>query len=535
MARYGETENTRTSLLDAERGTLVRKDRAALNVGLVALSPYDVAMASLGFQTIYRLFNAHPEVRCERVFCLDRDNPAAERSWLALESGAPPSTFDVLALSLSYEQDCLWLPLFLRAMGLPTRAQARWGNLPVLLAGGPVPSGNPEPVAPFVEALGLGDGEVLVPDFIDTWLESARRTWERGAFLEALAARPGFYIPSLYRAEMLAGEGGVLVPRPAVPAAPERVRRQSAPLTGDPAHSVIITSKAHFSEMFMLELARGCRHACRFCLVSRINRPWRVSDPLRVEALLENAPESAQVAGLVGTNLCDYPELPRVLRAVQKRGLRLGASSLRVDTLNDEILGLLLECGTRSITLAPETASAALLRELGKPSAAELLPSVVARASEMGFEQVKLYYMIGLPGESEADRAALGEQVRELAGSLGPRTRLRISLNPFVPKPQTAWQDEAMLAPRQIKAALNQVRRALSPLRRVELQCEPPAGSLIQALISLGDSRLAAALEAAEPEGRDFLAAAGRAGIDTEAFLHQKKKPSAPRPWDHVE
>ncbi len=535
MARYGETENTRTSLLAAERGTLVRKGRAELNVGLVALSPYDVAMASLGFQTIYRLFNAHPEARCERVFCLDRDNPGDERSWLALESGEPPSTFDVLALSLSYEQDCLWLPLFLKAMGLPTRAAERWGNLPVMLAGGPVPTGNPEPIAPFVEAVGLGDGEVLVPDFIDTWLECAGKGWERGAFLEALAARPGFYVPSLYRYERTEGEAGVLAPRPAVDAAPERIRRQSAPLSGEPAHSVILTPKAHFSDMFMLELARGCRHACRFCLVSRINRPWRVSDPERVESLLESAPEGAQVAGLVGTNLCDYPELPRVLRAVKKRGLRLGASSLRVDTLNDEILGLLRDCGTRSITLAPETASAALLRELGKPAAAELLPPVVARASEMGFEQVKLYYMIGLPGESEDDREALAEQVRQLAGLLGPRTRLRISLNPFVPKPQTAWQAEAMLAPRQIKAALNVIRRALAPLKRVELQCEPPAESLTQALISLADSRLATALEQAGPEGRDLPAAAVRAGIDPEALLHQKKKPSAPRPWDHVE
>ncbi len=535
MTKYGETEKLRIRLLAAERGSMAVRARCPLNVGLVALSPYDVAMASLGFQTIYRLFNAHPEVRCERVFCLDRDNPSSERSWLALESGDAPSRFDVLALSLSYEQDCLWLPALLSAMGLPQRAAERWDALPVLLAGGPVVTGNPEPVAPLVEAAGVGDGEALVPSFIEAWLERREKGWDRRLFLEELAARPGFYVPSLYRAEPSEEENGALVPRPDSPSAPEHIARQTAPLDGEPAHSVIVTPEAHFSDMYMIEVARGCRHACRFCLVSRINRPWRLSDPGRVEELIRNAPEEARVAGLVGANLCDYPELPRILRAVQNRGLRLGASSLRVDTLTVEILELLRDCGVRTVTLAPETASPALLKTLGKPSAAELLPDAVGRASAMGFEQIKLYYMVGLPGETGQDRAVLVEQVRAIASGLASRARLKISLNPFVPKPQTRWQDEPMLAPEGIKAALNQVRRGLAREKRVELQCETPAASLVQALISLGDRRLADALQVSAPESRGFMESARRAGIDTQSLLHQRKKPSTPRPWRLVE
>lgn len=508
-----------------------------LNVGLTALSPYGVAMASLGFQTVYRLFNSHPEVRCERVFCLDPDNPRRERSWVALESGVSPSSFDVLAISLSYEQDCLMLPLLLDAMGLPSRAGERWGNLPVILCGGPVVSSNPEPVAPFVEAVGVGDGEALVPVFVSAWIEELDHGWERNSFLRRLAGRPGFYVPSLYRAVPAEGEGSPPVPVPDTAGAPERVRRQVDPLAGDPAHSAIVTDQAHFSGMFMIEVARGCSHACRFCLVSRINRPYRPAGADKLIDLIGRAPESARVIGLVGANLCDHPGLERILESIKVRSLRVGASSLRLDTLTPGVLQLLRDCGVRTVTLAPETAGAGLLGRLGKPSSAELLPGAVREACRVGFEQIKLYYMIGLPGETEADRDELVEQVRDLAGILPEGgCRLRVSLNPFIPKPQTPWQDEPMLRPEAVKSALSRVRKGLSGLgRKVELSVDPPAESLAQALISLGDRRMADALELSALRGMRFLDAVAASGIDIESMLHESRKPSAPRPWGFLE
>ncbi|RPJ37678.1 MAG: radical SAM protein, partial [Chloroflexi bacterium] len=492
---------------------------------------------SLGFQTIYRLFNSHPEVRCERIFCLDTGQPGNERSWVALESGDSPSSFDVIALSLSYEQDCLMLPRLISAMGIPLRAQERWGNLPVLLCGGPVASSNPEPVAPFVEAVGVGDGEALAPEFVSAWLEELENGWERGSFLRRLALRRGFYVPQLYQAELSAGEGSSLIPIPAVAEAPAHIERQVDPLAGEPAHSAVVTLEAHFAGMFMIEIARGCCYACRFCLVSRINRPYRAANPGKIFELLERMPSGSHVVGLVGANLCDHPELEAILLRIHDRGLRLGAGSLILDTLSPVLLGLLRDCGVRTITLAPETASPRLLGLLGKPASAALLPEAVGEVCRLGFEQIKLYYMIGLPGEVEADREALVEQVRNLAGLLpGSGTRLRLSLNPFIPKPQTLWQDEPMMRPETLKAAMTQVRRGLATLgHKVELQTGPAAESLTQALISRGDRRMAEVLELAALGNKRFLDAAVEAGLDIDALLHKRVEPSDSRPWKLLE
>ncbi|OGG04455.1 MAG: hypothetical protein A3F83_04615 [Candidatus Glassbacteria bacterium RIFCSPLOWO2_12_FULL_58_11] len=536
MSGYSNMEKLRGAILAQETGTLLKSGYCPCEVGLAALSPYPVAMSSLGFQTVYRIFNSLPEVRCERLFLLGRGGLDKAGEWLSLESGRKAGEFKVLAASISYEQETLMLPRALAAAGIPLYAAERGEGAPVVICGGPVITANPEPLAPFIDVCAIGDSERLAPDFAALWLEAFSRGWPRQHLLEALAAREGFYIPALYETRPEKGPYPV-APFPASGRAPATVRRAVNSRLDPPAHSAIVSDTTHFKRMFMVEVARGCRWNCRFCLVCRVNRPYRPVPAERVIEALSRAPRQARSAGLVGANLCDHPELEAILEAAAARGLRLGISSLRVDTVSRSLLELLKKCGVGGLTLAPETASAELLSRIGKRYSRERLFEVVELMSREGFESLKLYYMIGLPGESRADREELARQIRELAACAGTGMKLKVSLNPFVPKPQTAWQDESMFRPGEIKAAIRQLRRDLSgPGARVELQAGSPAEAVAQAVISLGDRTLAAPLARAAVEpGERFLDCLDEAGVELDPLLYKRKKPAELHPWRVLE
>jgi len=529
-------EPMRQKILASESGTVRKQGYHRLKVALASMTPYALAMNNLGFQTVYRLFNEHPEARCERIFCLDPNRAGRTESWLALESGARLQDFDVLAVSLSYEQDCLRLPAFLKSAGVPLYAAERWGGLPLVFCGGTVITANPEPVAPFIDVCGIGDAEILVRNFIRTWLEGREKNWDRERLLLELAAAPGFYVPSLYEPDAegrlspaLSGSG-----RQQVPAALEK---QTASMKEGPAHSVVVSGSTHFAGMYLVEVARGCRWKCRFCLICSINRPYRPLEATEVIRLLESRPAAARSVGLVGANLCDHPELESILNSIAGMGLRLGASSLRTDTLDEAILQALRACKVRTVTLAPEAAGAGLLAAIGKRCRPDQLRELTSRVGKAGFARLKLYYMIGLPGEEAGDRQALVEQVKELRALLPDELQLKISLNPFIPKPQTPLQDEPMAEVSLIKAAIRQVRRGLAAGKGsgIQLQVGAVAESLTQAAISLGDRRLAAAIERACLKGERFLDALAAAGVDSAELLHRRKNPAAPRPWRMLE
>ncbi|MBN2290032.1 MAG: radical SAM protein, partial [Candidatus Glassbacteria bacterium] len=285
------------------------------------------------------------------------------------------------------------------------------------------------------------------------------------------------------------------------------------------------------------EVARGCRWGCRFCLVCSINRPYRTADAGRVIELIGQRPETAGSVGLVGANLCDHPELERILSHVAGTGLQLGASSLRLETLDERILQLLRACKVRTVTLAPEAAATGLLASIGKRCDPELLAGTARLVGKAGFEQLKLYYMVGLPGEEAPDRQALVEQVREIRAVLPDRVGLKVSINPFIPKPQTRMQDEPMAGASSIKAAIRQVRRGLADLKGpgVRLQAGAVAESLAQAVISQGDRRLAGAIERACLRGERFLDTLADVGVDTAELLHRKRDPGGTHPWRVVE
>ena len=535
MTRFAALQKRRNALLDQETGTLFKTSHCPLEVGLVALSPYEVAMDGLGFQAVYRLFNQYPEVRCERIFFMNQAKGEENGEWLSLESGRKPRDFAVLASSISYEQEILRLPAILHSAGIPLYAAERTDDSPVVFCGGPVITANPEPAAAFIDVCGIGDSERLVPQFAELWLTGLEKGWNRQRLLAELAGRPGFYVPALYKIKT-AECGYPAVPVPACRQAQRKVRRRAAPVGRSPVHSAIVSNATHFKAMFLVEIARGCRWNCSFCLVCRVNRPYRHVEAERVVELLDAVPSGVRAIGLVGANLCDHPELEIIIEEVARRGFRLGVSSLRVDTVTQSLLRLLKACKVKTLTLAPETASEKLLARIGKRYVRERLFEVVGLIAKAGFNSLKLYYMTGLPGEQGRDRQELVSQVKELAALVGPRMRLKISLNPFIPKSQTAWQDESMFPQAQIKQALRQIRRGLAGLApKVQLQAGSVAESLAQAALSLGDRTMAPSVVRSSTGSERFLDCLAADGIDLEPVLFQRKKPTLEHPWSVLE
>ena len=523
MARERAAEKYRRILLNSEQGTLEKTGHCPLEVGLLGLSPYEVISGSLGFQHAYRLFNRADGARCERLFELGDE-------WISLESGRPAAEFGVLAMSISYEQELLWLIRALSDLGVPLRAEDRSGYDPVVFCGGPVISCNPEPLARYADVCGIGDSELLIPAFCEAWQATLGIGRSRDKLLDTLAATPGFYVPSRYECREDS------VPVPLSESIPAKVPRAVARLEGTPVHSVTVSSRAHFRSMFLVEVARGCRWRCKFCMVCRINDPYRHADVDAVAGLLDELPSSARSVGLVGANLCDHPRLGDLLELIASRGLRAGVSSLRIGSIDSDLLGQLRGCGVNSVTLAPESSSPAMLKAIGKGYDPDSLPPLVSRVAGAGFTGLKLYYMVGLPDETHKDRSMLVSQLAELAAAAGNSLKLKVSINPFVPKPHTAWQDRSMLPQGEIKRIFKALKKEIAAAAPdVEFNWQPPAESAAQAVLSLGGRDLSPAMEKAALGGQRLLDCLAGEGIKVDRLLHQREKLASGHPWKVLE
>jgi len=523
MAFSRGTEKIREKLLASETGALEKTGHCPLEVGMLGLSPYELVIGSLGYQNSYRLFNHQEGTRCERLFELG-DN------WISLESGRAAGTFGVLAASVSYEQELIWLVRALSRIGVPVRSADRGPRDPIVLCGGPVITSNPETAAPFIDVCATGDGEQLIPVFTGSWLDTVGSGGTREDLLERLAGQPGFYVPSLYKCDT--GEP----PVPISGAAPERVPRAVVPLKGVPVHSTVISSMAHFRSMFMVEITRGCRGRCKFCMVCKVNDPFRAVEPANLIDLIREAPSSARSVGLVGANLCDHPRLGDILETIVAGGRRAGVSSLRIGTVDKNLLGQLRACRANSITLAPESASPRLLKAIGKSYDPARLMELVRLAAEQGFAGIKLYYMIGLPDETDQDRAMLTGQLRELAEAASGRIKLSLSVNPFVPKPQTLWQDCSMMKTAAIKKVLRQLKKTVFGIsREIELSWQSPVEATAQAVLSLGGRELSGSVEKAALERVRLLDCLAGQGVELENLLYQREKLTSAHPWRVLE
>jgi radical SAM superfamily enzyme YgiQ (UPF0313 family) len=543
MKSWALRENARR-VLSKEVGYIQKPHGDRLRVALCFPNTYFVGMSNLGFQTMYRLFNERDDVVCERVFLPPKQELAAQLASgtraVTLESQSPISDFDVFAFSVSFEWDYTNVVTMLRLAGMPAYAEERSPGHPLVLIGGAVTFVNPEPLAMFADVIAAGEGEVLVPDLVS----AISAATSRKDLLRQLSTTRGFYVPSAY--DVSYGADNTIASVTARPdtGAPATIRKAAVKSTDrlDPPHTSIFTPDTEFGSRFLIEVVRGCANLCRFCWAGYNYLPVRAFPADRILSLAEAARTHSAKAGLVSIALCDHPEIERILTSLSGMGYSISPASLRLDDLTETIVRLLRESGERTLTIAPETGSDRLRRVINKTVTNEEILDRAELIFASGIENLKLYYMIGLPTETDEDLESIRDltvQMRDRmlkhARSRGRIGRIIGSVNPLIPKPGTAFQWLPMERIAETDRKVKLLRRLVSGIDNVYFTIKSERHSYYQALLSLGDRRVAPAIIAAERNGGNWRAAVEEAQVDADHFIFRDRSNDAIQPWDIID
>ncbi len=514
-----------------------------LRVALCFPNTYFVGMSNLGLQTVYQLFNADERVVCERVFLppkKDRVSSLKPGSLVSLESQTPIRDFDIFAFSVSFEWDYTNVLAMLELAGLKVRADARDRRDPLVVIGGAVTFVNPEPLAPFADVIAAGEAEVLVPSLVDAWSAADNRP----ELLSRLAGERGFYIPSFYDVQY-DGPGRVagIVPR-AGTGAPPVVTKAAVKAADrlDPPSTTIFTPDTEFGSRLLIEVVRGCANLCRFCWAGYNYLPVRPFSTTRILERAEAARPYANRIGLVSIALCDHPDIVHILERLVAMGYGISPASLRLDDLTEPIVRLLRESGERTLTIAPETGSDRLRRVINKT----VTNADILGRSELifatGIENLKLYYMIGLPTEEDDDLVAIRDLTLEIRDRMvahgrdrGTLGRIVASVNPLVPKPGTTYQWLPMTPAVEIERKSDRLRSLVSDVDNVYFNIKSERHSYYQGLLSLGDRRVSDVIEAAHRNGGNWRGAVAETGLDADAYLYRDRSADAFLPWQIID
>lgn len=462
----------RKTLLESERGTIIKD--APVRIALCYPLPYHAAMSSLGFQVIYRLLNARPDMVCERVVLPDDVRIYRERHLkpVSLESGRPLAEFDLIAVSLTWDLDLVGLFDLFDLAGIPIARDDRGHWHPAVLIGGPLTASNPLPLADFIDFAVIGDGEEAVPALRDAIADAS----DRDDLMDRLGRIAGVWIPE---------RDGDRIPA---------TRKVTANL---PAYGQIVTPLAELSNMFLVEASRGCPRYCKFCLVRAPESPMRESELDRVLGVI---PDWAPRVGFVGAAISEWGSIREALRRVVESGREVGISSLRADRLDDEMVSLLARGGMRSMTVASDAPSQRQRNKMAKAIRTEHLLNAARLAKRHGMSRLKLYVIIGLPDEGDADIDELIDFCRTF-GSILP---MALGLSPLVPKLHTPLGDAPFAGTDVIDRRLSRLRQGLEG--SAEIRATSARWAWVEYRLSQGGREAGRAAHVAWREGGDFRA-----------------------------
>jgi len=502
----------------------VAADDNAVPVIFAFPNEYTVGITSLGFQIVWSMLSQRSDIDVRRLFT-DCQEPLPQRA-------------ELLGFSLSWELDYVNVLSLLEGQQIPLRASDRTDNHPLVFGGGPVLTANPEPFSAFFDVILLGDGETLLHDFLDAY--SKVRGESRLRQLKALAQVPGVYIPTLYEVTYVSADGPIESILPIDADVPATVKKQT--YRGNVlSASTVVTERAAWENIFMVEVVRSCPEMCRFCLASYLTLPFRAAS---VEASLIPAIEQGlQVTrrlGLLGASITQHPEFEALLDYInqpQYDDVRLSMSSVRTNTVNEKLAKTLVNHDAKSITIAIESGSQRVRNIVNKKLDTDEIAIAAQQAKAGGLKALKLYGMAGVPGETEADLAQTASLMIELKKRV-PGLRFTLGCSTFVPKGHTPfqWYGVDKQAQKRLKFLQKQLRS-----RGIDFRPESYNWSVIQALISRGDRRLADLLELTRGYGdtlgsyrRAFKALKGTLP-PLDFYVHQEWLPDQVLPWDHLE
>ncbi|MFM7634782.1 MAG: B12-binding domain-containing radical SAM protein [Cyanobacteriota bacterium] len=461
-------------------------EAGALRAVLAFPSTYSVGITSLGYQVVWATLARRGDVDVRRLFTDQGDPPHGS------QRGRGPD-LDLFGLSLSWELDGPVLLDLLEQQRIPLWAEERGDGNPIVFGGGPVLTANPEPLAPFFDAVLLGDGELLLPAFVDAVQQ--HRGAPRAERLRQLAQVPGVYVPSLY-APRYGSDGRLLGVEPTEAGIPATVAKQT--WRGNTlSHSTVITPEAAWPSIHLVEVVRSCPELCRFCLASYLTLPF--STPSLDDGLIpavEKGLTATQRLGLLGASVTQHPQFADLLQWLDGErfeGVRVSVSSVRAATVTPELGRILAKRGGKSLTIAIESGSERLREVVNKKLATEEIVAAARYAREGGLSGLKLYGMVGLPTEDDADVEATAQLLLELKQAT-PGLRLSLGVSSFVPKAHTPFQWEGVRP--EAEKRLKLLAKRLKP-RGIELRPESYGWSVIQALLARSDRRLAPVIAAA--------------------------------------
>ncbi len=533
-------------------------DGVRLRFALAFPDRYEIGMSHFGMQILYHILNRDPRIAAERVFAPDIDMAdyltASGTPLASLESGAPLAQFDIIGFSLLYELNYTNILMMLDLAGIPFRASLRGDSHPFIIAGGPC-TVNPEPVADFFDAMVVGDGETVIMQMAESWMawhESGIR--DRKALLKAWAGLEGVYIPEFFSVHY--DPAGFQHIQPRIPEY-EKVIRTIVPdldAAAFPDRPVVAFGRP-VHDRLRLEIARGCTRGCRFCQAGMIYRPVRERS---VDNILDLAERTIAATGYddisvlslsTGDYRCLAPLMQKLMETCFPRRIAVSIPSFRAGTLTSALMEQIRRVRKTGFTIAPEAGSERLRAVINKNISEQDIMDTVSRAFSLGWRVIKLYFMIGLPTETDADIDAIADLVVRIRGGPargGREGTINVSVATFIPKPHVPFQWDPQISIAAAREKIEYLRQRLR-MRGVSFKWQNPEVSLLEGLFARGDRRLSKLLETAWQKGcrfdgwtdtfnfRQWEDAIAQSGLAVDFFTTRQRSLDERLPWDHID
>jgi radical SAM superfamily enzyme YgiQ (UPF0313 family) len=481
---------------------------------------YWVAMSNLGFQAVYDILARDSRVLVERGFLPEEadSEKVASTKWRSFENNNLLGDCDILGFSMSFETDYPHLLKMLENQGLlfgswqerDAAAREAKFRFPLLIAGGTAVTLNPEPIADFLDAIVIGEAEELLPEFVDVYHKAQSEGWSREQLLKGLAQIEGVYVPRFY--EPLYNADGTMERYEAPDDVPTRPRRRFVKdLSKFKTHSRILTPETEFKDMFLTETGRGCEMGCRFCVAGYIYRPIRKRSEETLQDTVQVGLETSEAIGFVGASVSSHKAISKLAQTVAEKGARASLSSIMSQKVTRALAASISESEYKTVSLAPEAGSDRLRRAAGKRVVNDQVINAARELAEAGIRGFKLYFIVGLPTETDEDvdaiaalATAVRDAVTEISRPTGKMAWVSLSVNPFIPKASTPFQWEPMLDPKVLEKKIERLRKQVLKVHNLEFRFEPPKESYFQGLLSRGDRRVGKLLLEAERRGESW-------------------------------